>query len=361
MEMPYVGVIDPKTGALCGIIDVYTSLVTRSRLNDVGDWELNLPATPDVINLLRVGRMVTVPGYWGMIDEIEISQTDDGTDEMVVSGTDLNGLMALRLALPEDGAEYALYSGDAASVMCAIVEDNAINAGAIRSYPQLHIGAVDGSGAIIERQTRYELVSAALHDIATANGLAWRIRYADGDMLLDIRFAQDHSASSDSPVIYSPEYDNISSQSYTHSLAGSANVALAAGAGTGAEREVCWVGDVQAAGLERRETYLALKKYTSLEDDATAQLLDKYAEACAFEGSLLAAGPYQYGVDWQLGDMITVQHLGWGVSMDVVVTEMERAYEGDTIQQVATFGEGRITLVDVLKRAIAPVDEDLRR
>lgn len=361
MDIPYIAVIDPDTAALCGIIDVYQSLITHERLNDIGDWKLALPATSETIDMLRVGRMISVPGYWGLIDDVLISQTDDGSDVMTVSGTDLGGLLAQRLALPADGAEYGLYSGDAASVMAAIVYDNAIDAGLVRSYPQLQLGVVDGSGAIIDWQTRYELVSDTLHDIACAYGLSWRVRYKDGYMLLDIRTTADHSAESDAPVVYSPDYDNVSGQNYTHSLASSANVALAAGAGDGAEREVCWVGNTQAAGLRRREVYLALKKYVSLADDAQAQLEDKYAETCAFEGSLLAAGPYTYGTHWQLGDLITVQHLAWGVSMDVRVTEIEHVYEGDTVQLVATFGEGAITLVDAIKRTIAPAQDDMRR
>lgn len=263
--------------------------------------------------------------------------------------------------LPGAGQEYAEYSGDPAAVMVSIVADNCIDAEPARNYPQLMIGVVENSGEAITWQTRYEVVSDVLRDIAGAHVLTWRIRYDSGDMLLDIRRAQDHSAGSDSPVIYSPEYDNVTGQSYTHSVAGSANVGLAAGSGTGAEREVCWVGDSQLRGLARRETYLALKSYTSLADDAAAQLSAKYSPALAFEGSLLEAGSFQYGVHWQLGDTITVQHLAWGVSMDVRMTEIEHVYEGDTVQLVATFGESAITLVDAIKRTIAPAQDDMRR
>ena len=361
MDIPYIAVIDPDTAALCGIIDVYQSLVTRETLNDVGDWELTLPATDAAIDVLRVGRMINVQGFSGLIEEISISQTDDGADIMTACGSDLGGLLSARLTLPDAGQEYAEYSGEPAAVMASIVADNCIDAAPARNYPQLMIGAVDETGETITWQTRYEVVSDVLRDIANAHGLTWRIRYVSGDMLLDIRRAQDHSASSDSPVIYSPEYDNVTGQSYTHSVAGSANVALAAGSGTGAEREVCWVGGGQLSGLARRETYLALKSYTSLADDAAAQLSARYSPALAFEGSLLEAGPFQYGVHWQLGDTITVQHLAWGVSMDVKVNEIEHVYEGDTVQLVATFGEGAITLVDAIKRTIAPAQDDMRR
>ena len=361
MSAPYVAVIETDTMRLMGVIDVYTSMTQTDRWCSPGEWELTLPATATAVELMRVGRMIVADGYAGMIESIDISQADDA-DQIQARGCDLGGLLALRLALPAAGAEYAVYEGAPGAVMAQIVRDNCISpALPARAYPHMDIGTVDNSGESISVQVRYDTVAAVLESIGTAHGLCWRVRLDDGRMLLDIRAARDLSASQaiEPPVIYAPEYGNVTGQAYTHDVSKAYNTAVVAGSGSGAEREVCWVG-LDAAGYLRRETYLTARGYVSL-SEAGEQALLKYAPRRALEGELTGGGDYSYGKHWRVGDIITVRHLPWGVSMDVQVTEVLRVYEGDVVQIEAVLGDGALTLVDVVQRALATSEEEARR
>ncbi|MGN1069719.1 MAG: hypothetical protein ACI4P5_04860, partial [Candidatus Fimadaptatus sp.] len=137
---PYIKILDPDTFALLGIIDEYASLSTTVRSREPGEWTLTLPADEHTLALLRLGNLIILPAFSGLVRRIELSQDDSGTDTLTVSGCDLGGLMADRLALPASGGDYATYTGAPGEVMSAIVRDNCISPGdAARIYPHFSI------------------------------------------------------------------------------------------------------------------------------------------------------------------------------------------------------------------------------
>lgn len=363
-DTPYVSVIEPGAAKLSGIADSFTSLTLTEHWTQPGDFSLTMPADEASIALMRVGRLILVGDYAGIIEEVQLTQGDDGADVLTASGCELSGMLSWRIALPPAGSEFAVYTGTPGEVMAAIVTDNCISSSmSARNFPQLHIGNVDTSGSSIEWSVRYESVDTILSAIAAAHGLRWRVRHDGSGMVLDIWCIANRSVnqSANVPVIYSPDYDNVGGQTYTHSVAGCYNVALAAGSGKGAERETCWAGLSSLGGMARREKYMSISKYESGLAAAAELQLDGYAPVMSLEGAILADGTYRYGKHWQLGDIVTVRHQGWGVSMDVQVSEVTRVYEGDVMRLDVTFGEGLLTLTDVLQRAMQSSDEELRR
>jgi hypothetical protein len=62
-----------------------------------------------------------------------------------------------------------------------------------------------------------------------------------------------------------------------------------------------------------------------------------------------------YGVDWNLGDVVTVQAKLLGntiLSIDAQITEVEEIYDGAEYSINATFGEGKLSLLQLIKNAI---------
>ena len=363
-DLGYMRIADSDTGELCGIVDVYQSFIITQRWAEPGEFSLSLPASTESITLLTIGRLIFAGGFCGIIERVELSQGEDGGNDMMsISGCELSGILAYRLTLPTDGQEYAEYTGVPGAIMAKIVADNCVSSPtSARNYPLMELAAVDMSGEIISWQTRYEVVSDVLTGIAEQNGLNWRVDFDGGRWAFIVTATADRSAgqSANVPVIFSPAYDNVSGQSYTHSVAGSANVAIAAGAGKGADRLVCWAGETNAAGLKRRERYLSISKYTVLGAEAEVQL-NKYSPIQSLEGTVFSGGTYEYGVDYALGDVVTVQHPGWGVQMDARISEATRTYEGDTCTMEITLGDGALTLIDVMQRAIKPMSDETRR
>ena len=63
-----------------------------------------------------------------------------------------------------------------------------------------------------------------------------------------------------------------------------------------------------------------------------------------------------YNEDWFLGDIVTVQSKEIKrneiLSLDVMITEIEEVYDQGEYSINATFGEGKLTLIQLVKNAI---------
>ena len=71
-----------------------------------------------------------------------------------------------------------------------------------------------------------------------------------------------------------------------------------------------------------------------------------------FDTEILAKGPYHYGKDWDLGDVVTVQNKKWGVMLNSRITEVTEIYEPAGFQLRATFGSNIPTLVERVKKEL---------
>ncbi len=71
-----------------------------------------------------------------------------------------------------------------------------------------------------------------------------------------------------------------------------------------------------------------------------------------FDTEILTRGPYKYGVDWNLGDVVTIQNKQWGVTLDSRITEVTEIYEPAGFQLRATFGSNIPTLVERVKKEL---------
>ena len=66
----------------------------------------------------------------------------------------------------------------------------------------------------------------------------------------------------------------------------------------------------------------------------------------------IAEGPYRYRQDYQVGDLVTVRHRRWGVTMDTRLTEMQTEYSSSGIRHTATFGTAPLTVFGRLRRQL---------
>ena len=120
-----------------------------------------------------------------------------------------------------------------------------------------------------------------------------------------------------------------------------------AGAGEGDARTVVIVD--LSAGEEVRELYVDAKDI-QLEDGVTDEEykallyqrgLEKLAECPrveSFEGDGEDVENFAYMVDWDLGDIVTVQYTHLGITMHERVTEIEEVYEKGAATYTPTFG-----------------------
>lgn len=219
------------------------------------------------------------------------------------------------------------------------------------------MGTVTGGEGTIDAQSRYDILSDKLSEIAGDAGLGWGV-YADLDALkwvFKVYAGRDLSVNQETnaPLILSPQLDNMEAASYEWSMADTYNRAIVAGQGEGAARmiETVDAGDAQS-GSALRETFIDardLETQSGLKARGQSKLRE-CAISQSFEGTAALALIDNYGTRWNVGDMVTIRHDEWGAQMDARINGVTRAYMGTGVTLNIALGEAAVTLTGKLKR-----------
>ena len=174
------------------------------------------------------------------------------------------------------------------------------------------------------------------------------------------------------PVEFSTDLEDILSSSYYTNDQDNKSVALVMGEGTGAERKSQVSGDNDSYGLGRRELYVDardLQSETVNEDGSTTSLTPaEYQETLinrgdnklaehkvteTFEAQIRVFGEvqYEFGVDYNKGDKVTVRDKQLGVVVSARITEVEEDFD-DEYELVLTFGYSYPTIMQKVKQQI---------
>lgn len=122
----------------------------------------------------------------------------------------------------------------------------------------------------------------------------------------------------------------------------------------------------EASGLSRREIFIDARDLQSDSDPENPLTAEEYTAALtargreklaenqlvrSFSAEVRTYNPtYQYGEDFQLGDIITVTDERLGVTVDAVVQGAQRSVGSGAEGLTLTLGYGQPTIYDVLKR-----------
>ncbi|MEJ8546689.1 siphovirus ReqiPepy6 Gp37-like family protein [Brevibacillus borstelensis] len=358
---------------LLGEVDTYSSLQWVRRWHKPGEFELHInPAMQNADKLLEdtIIFMASRPDEAAIIKHREVRVNETGTEELVVKGSMLAGLMGRRITYPPVGKAYDYIHAPVETIMKHYVRVNSIApADPARVIPNL-IHAPDLSrGPKVPYQTRYKQLDEELEKLSLSSGLGWHV-WLDTERqryVFDALAGRDLTVNQDvrPPAIFSTDYDNIESQSYVSSAVGFKNMAVVAGEGEGADQKIVMVG--KQAGLKRYETFMDAQDIGS-QEEGTEQLTEAQMEEMlrsrgneklaelgrveSFESTLLTTSNLVYRRDYDLGDIVTVVNRSWGVRLDARITKVAEVYEPDGFRLDATFGNSLPTLFEKMKQMI---------
>lgn len=181
------------------------------------------------------------------------------------------------------------------------------------------------------------------------------------------------------PAIFSPEFNTLGQLSYTESELNYRNFAVVAGQGEGVERRIITVGE--SSGFERYELFVDARDVSEetereegvdpvprppheIVEDLTNrgnQKLAEYEQEIYLEGQALTKSRLVYGVDYDLGDIVTLQNREWGVTLDARITEVKEIYEPGNTRVELTFGNNRPTLISKIKQELSGMQNEMVR
>lgn len=313
-----------------------------------GEFTLLLHFIPEFLEMIRLNDIIHYDGDWLIIKNIKY----DESAGITLSGTDLGGLLAQRLALPEQSK-----SGTTAECIGYFLDQNIIKSvDEVRRMPMsFNANGVVGISDDGYKCLDYENLSDVICTLCDWAGIGFRIE-AGREFIFKLLQGTDRSAGqNENPwVIFSPGWGNVLQQSFEHDISNMYNAVYAVNSDTG----VVQVGerDGSRRGISRQETMVEL----SAENDTD---LVKYALAETednVETHIYSVIPVSegFGRDYSLGDKVSVRDKYTGNMFSAVITEVEKYYSGSEKSIKLTLGKQKPKLLNrIINNMIAGVQK----
>ncbi len=355
--MQPIRVIDTEFNLLAEIDD-YESLVWIRRWHKPGEFELHINASKQSTETLQKGCLVLAGSKVGVIHHRELQQEAQGETQVAIKGATLATILGRRITVPPVGQAYDRVTANTETIMKGYVVRNCIvPTDDKRVIPNLVVAPDQGRGQRITYQTRFKQLIEELEKLSLVSGLGWNVGldWQNQQWIFDVMEGRDLTAGQtvNPPVIFSADFDAVKAQTFIESDIGHKNQAYVGGQGEGIERDIVEVGS-NLSGFERLEIFIDARDLEDVADlpERGRQKLAEVAPVLTFDTEILTKGPYCYGKDWDLGDIVTVRNRKWGVTLDSRITEVTETYEPTGFQLRATFGNNIPTLVDRVKQEI---------
>ena len=186
-----------------------------------------------------------------------------------------------------------------------------------RQIPYIDAGLIDfpTTPPRITAELRGENLGEWLEQICKENRFGWDMVLSDSIITFVFVIGGDKS----STVIFSPEFDNLKTSSYKDSTVGYMNAGIVFGEGDGFHRKVAAVG--LSTGYSRYEAAIEADISTDVETGTIStneynDMLWQYGQSelinhmdqTSFSGELDTDGIFKIGVDFNMGDKVTVQN-----------------------------------------------------
>lgn len=363
-------------------IDNYESLWFSRSWSGVGQIELRINRYKrHVEHLIKNNLIMVNPKKVFIIKhrEIELDENGKATENWLIKGLSLKALTGQRQTMPPLHTAYDNRQGNAETVMKHYVDRNVVNPADIkRRMSQVSLAENQNRGSSISWQTRFKNLSEELTEISLITGIGWDISvdFSQNKFIFDVHSGRNLTAGQDElpPVIFSPQFESLQSLQYTESELNYKNAAYVGGQGEGSERRIVEIG--ASSGIDRHEIFIDARDVEEKDEndqpihesqiiqtlsERGEQQLNEFLQEEYLEGQILTKSPFKYEVDYDLGDVVTIQNVDWGVTMDTRITEIKEIYEAGGYKLEATFGNNRPTLIKKIKQELGQISGEVRK
>ena len=314
-----------KKFELTCVIDAYKSFIWTDRYDEAGDFELYMPMNANILNAVHLGDYVVNPNSEHvMIVESFLFETDpEEGDFLSISGRSLETILERRIVWgyrefvgAVDSKGNVTYPKLQKCVK-TLMEENVINAIETRKISNfIFEETTDSRITDIDFEAQYfgDDLYAVVSNICKEHELGFKITLSD-----DNKFVFKLYKGVEREIVrFSPKLDNILGTSYLESIKNLRNVTLIGGDGEGEKREtdVVEITNTLNVGLDRREIFTDANgvsksdtngdRYYALLQQKGIDTLMEHAYIKTFEGEAIPDMVFKYGVDYFVGDIVTV-------------------------------------------------------
>lgn len=332
-----------------GLMENQQSLIWHRKYYEPGEFRLFCPLTEENIKLTRKGNLVWKRGSneAAVIEDRMITDTPDDS-HIEVEGRFISSYMDRRLIRPT-----VTYNGKVELAMRSLLS------GIEYAIPYVELGELNGFPEEVTFQATYKNLLDYETKLSKCSDIGYRFRpdFNAKKIYFETYKGTDRTTSQGvvNRVIFSEMYNNLNEITYRENDQLLKNVVYIAGSGEGSDRVIVSIGT--ATGLERRELYvdardlrqeegMTLEAYKEKLRQRGLEKLTGYQESKTIECFTDAKANFTYGVNYDLGDIVTVKKKDWDMIVNLRITEIEEVYEKGIMEIYPVFGDPMPNSID---------------
>ena len=313
---------------LSGVADIissYQSCIWNVQYFGQNDFELVVNASTLNVNILKPGTYlvrdedITSDGFNNVM-VIQNYKLDFDTEKgwlLTLTGKGLkNDLLKRRIVWGQTNL-----TGNAEVGIRQVITENVISpTDSGRAISNFVLDTINNFTETIELQLMGENIAEWLETICTTYGYGWDVYIKNNQYVFKLYKGTDrtYDQAAVTPVVFSPEFDNLLSSSYTYNMANYQNTALIGGEGEGTSQRTATIGT--ATGLSRYEAYIdggsvssngeiiTVEQYTQMLQEYGQTQLDQTAYTESFNGDIDSEGLFKLNQDYFLGDIVQIEN-----------------------------------------------------
>ena len=369
-----------------GTVDAVESLVHRTSWHEIPSSEMSVSKTAQGVDELQIGRILVVNNQKDktlIIEDLTASLDDEFIHYTLIP---LKGMLNYRIAHPVDsgGGSGGKWTAKRQSeVMMWLATDNLIyqtrdpdrkfwdstglknmfRIAALRSFGETIDFTVDWKTGYLG-DTIVDV--SKMYGVTTTAPLGWNVYITDdfSAFEMDVWYGSHKHINQATlpPVVFSEEFGNIKDASYEYSIKEWRNVAYMIWTDASDVLQESPVGNTDhgaTISFNRKEIVIdSSKEITGEVISEGRSELNKRPHVQSFQAEIVnnTNTLSTYKNDWNLGDIVTIQSRAilknQLISIDAQITAIEETYADGEYSINATFGEGRLSIFQLIKQSI---------
>lgn len=349
-------------GEAVGFIENVIAAEWERKMYGAGKFDIEVPATPEMLALLKHDRIVVNNGEAGIIETIKFEREDDAPI-LTVSGCELDGVIKRRLMMQEDGMK-----GVKERLILEMIDANCCRDGD-RKIASMHISVPQGRGEEININDAYKKqLDKIVEDTLEGGDLGIRVKWPSWEV--EIFEGVDRSAAqAERPrVILSVEGETLLSLEFEDDRSDASNYVIVEASNFDGEF-VRYFGN--AVGLDRREYLIkagnvepivtvyyppkeqgggvvTITDWGAAADEVGRRELANRKDDASLTG--VVARNLIYRKDYDLGDKITIESQELRISQDVRITEIIETYGEQGLEEVELVFGKKSSIKQLIRR-----------
>ena len=346
----YVWKLENDTFTKIKVIDNATSVIWVKRFNAVGNFELYIRASTELLELFTGDIFITRDeSNVGMyVEKVQLNTDSENGDYLVITGRSAECILSWRVVMrvvyssESTTAEYIIRNSIDKTLISDIIPNNNIS--------WLTLGEDHEWQDYITRQYTGKNVLDIVQDLCVTYNYGFEFEWNGSGFTINLYKGTDRSydQTDNTYIVFSPEFENLGNTEYIQDTMNYANAAIIGGEGEGTERKFAVVLPQGITGFNRRMIYIDARQSSS--DDLTEsqytdmliaqgkEELEQRKITTSFNGEILNYNNYTYGVDYNLGDKVSIIN-EYGIRGNATITEITEVEDDTGYRLIPTLSE----------------------